>query len=50
MHSKFPVVNLAELPWNAFGKQVSDSVQQSIVEVKNAVAIHLLIIRCFISL
>ena len=31
MHSKSPVVNLAELSWNAFGKQVSSSVQQSIV-------------------
>ena len=31
MHSKFPVVNVAESSWNAFGKQVSSSVQQSIV-------------------
>ena len=39
MHSKSPVVNLAE-PC----KQVTSSVQQK------AVPIHLLVIRCFISL
>ena len=45
MHLKFSVVNVAEPTWNAFSKQVSDSVQQSLVEIteklfKMAVPIH----------
>ena len=31
MHSKSTVVNAAEPSWNAFGKQVSNSVQQPVV-------------------
>ena len=51
MHSKSPVVNLAEPSWNAFGKQVSNSVQQSIVtDILVGMSIHLLIIHCFNSL
>ena len=30
MHSKSPVVNLAEPSWNTFGEQVNSCVQQSI--------------------
>ena len=33
MHLKFSVVNVAEPIWNAFSKQVSNSVQQSFVEI-----------------
>ena len=44
MHSKSPVVNLAEPSLNIFGEQISTSVQQK------AVLIHLFIIHCFISL
>ena len=31
MHSKSPVMNLAEPSWNTFGEQVSSSMQQSVV-------------------
>ena len=46
MHLKFSVVNVAEPTWNTFSKQVSNSVQQSFVEIterlfKKAVSIQL---------
>ena len=42
MHLKFSVVNVAAPSWNAFSKQVNNSVQQSFAEIterlfKNAV-------------
>ena len=45
MHLKFSVVNVAEPSWNTFSEQVSNSVQQSFVEIterlfKKAVPIH----------
>ena len=45
MHLKFLVVNVAEPTWKTFSKQVSNSVQQSFVEIterlfKKAVPIH----------
>ena len=45
MHSKSPVVNLAEPSGNTFSEQVNSRVQQSILLLifKKAVPIHLLI-------
>ena len=45
MHFKFSVVNIADPPSNTFSKQVSNSVQQSFVEItkrlfEKAVPIH----------
>ena len=45
MQLKFSVVNVAEQTWNTFSKQVTNSVQQSFVEIterlfKKAVPIH----------
>ena len=45
VHLKFSVMNIAEPTWNAFSKQLSNSVQQSFVEIterlfKKAVPIH----------
>ena len=45
MHLKISVVNLADPLWNTFYKQMSNSMQQSFVEIterlfKKAVSIH----------
>ena len=51
MHSKFPVVNAAEPPSNAFGKKcVAVCNSQLLLIFKKAVPIHLLIIHFCISL